>query len=299
MNNTKNIETMLRQIILNENAKHMGGPPTPDCVSFLEADSITRMSSRDVELLLSDRMVDEIGRALEDYSDNNPISVCPSPRTDSPWPFIPQLSSTSSLSTMVSNSTASNPEAMTKVIVSPKKKSGVSTKKTDKLAKTKTMAPEAFAIPGFITTDVSASSLDTAFTVEMANVFQKPTKKRKAAEVDAFDEEGNPIVKVPKKNKPKPVASENTHERSRKSSSTYRGVSLCTKDSRWQARIRIRKEVVYLGRFETEEAAARRYDEAAREHHGEKALINFITDEDRALGRKCVFEQAGGKSARV
>lgn len=85
----------------------------------------------------------------------------------------------------------------------------------------------------------------------------------------------------------------------RKSSSTYRGVSLCAKDSRWQARIRVKKEVVYLGRFETEELAARRYDEAAREHHGGKALINFITEEDRNEGRKSVFEQAGGKSARV
>ena len=89
------------------------------------------------------------------------------------------------------------------------------------------------------------------------------------------------------------------HERSRKSSSTYRGVSLCTKDSRWQARIRIKKEVVYLGRFESEEAAARRYDDAAREHHGDKALLNFVTQEDRQVGRKCVFEQVGGKSARV
>ncbi|KAH9254449.1 hypothetical protein BASA81_007562 [Batrachochytrium salamandrivorans] len=81
-------------------------------------------------------------------------------------------------------------------------------------------------------------------------------------------------------------------------SSSYRGVSLCSKDSRWQARIRIKKEVVYLGRFETQELAARRYDEAAREHHGSKALINFITQLDRDQGRKSAFEQPGGKSSR-
>jgi hypothetical protein len=29
-----------------------------------------------------------------------------------------------------------------------------------------------------------------------------------------------------------------------------------------------------------EEDAARKYDEAAREHHGEKAVLNFVTDDD-------------------
>ena len=139
---------------------------------------------------------------------------------------------------------------------------------------------------------------------EKKMVEKQPKKRANPNHTELVVQDGSYVNnKAPKKKKIRSVSSDDEHhpvgERSRKSSSTYRGVSLCTKDSRWQARIRIRKEVVYLGRFETEEAAARKYDDAAREHHGDKALINFITPEDRACGRKCVFEQAGGKSARV
>jgi len=37
---------------------------------------------------------------------------------------------------------------------------------------------------------------------------------------------------------------------------------------------------VYLGRYPEEEDAARKYDEAAREHHGSRAVLNFLTEED-------------------
>ncbi|KAH9260710.1 hypothetical protein BASA81_001177 [Batrachochytrium salamandrivorans] len=80
--------------------------------------------------------------------------------------------------------------------------------------------------------------------------------------------------------------------RSRTSSSAYRGVSRCTKDGRWQARIRIQKEVVYLGRYPTEELAAKRYDEAARLNHGRQAVLNFITPEDLLGGCKSVFSSS-------
>ena len=75
-------------------------------------------------------------------------------------------------------------------------------------------------------------------------------------------------------------------QRSRNPSSIYRGVSKCSKDGRWQARIRVKRQVTYLGRFVNEEDAARRYDEAAREHHGDKAVLNFPTAQDKQLGRK-------------
>jgi len=256
--------------------------PSPDCVSFLEGgDAMLGLPhNKDVELLLSDRMFDEIGRALEDYSYAVPMSVCPSPRTESPWPFAPQLISSSSASTLFSN-----PDYQFDMAESPDRKL---MKKPSKKRK-----PQ---VDGETATD-SASSVEAE---PKKRSKKRPTSEAAAAKEKAITSGLAPDVAPPKKKKSKaPPSDKPLSERSRKSSSSYRGVSLCTKDSRWQARIRIKKEVVYLGRFETEEAAARRYDEAAREHHGDKALINFITSEDRALGRKSVFEQVGGKSARV
>ena len=115
---------------------------------------------------------------------------------------------------------------------------------------------------------------------------EKPTKKRAAPKStissSSSDEEGEDPK--PKKSKASPK-----YPRSRMPTSAYRGVSRCTKDGRWQARIRVCKEVVYLGRYPTEEQAARRYDEAARLHHGTAAMLNFVTQEDLEMGRKSVF----------
>jgi hypothetical protein len=70
-------------------------------------------------------------------------------------------------------------------------------------------------------------------------------------------------------------AGEKKDKRTRTQSSQYRGVSKCTKDGRWQARIRVGSTVKYLGRFIVEEDAARCYDAAAATLHGERAQYNF------------------------
>jgi hypothetical protein len=93
----------------------------------------------------------------------------------------------------------------------------------------------------------------------------------------------NIITAVPKSNKAK-------QPRTKTQSSKYRGVSRCAKDGRWQARIRIATGVKYLGRYITEEEAARKYDEAARGMHGGAAVLNFPTLEDLAMGCKPVFK---------
>jgi hypothetical protein len=101
-----------------------------------------------------------------------------------------------------------------------------------------------------------------------------------------------PLQHVPKKNKIKKAAAaaaaadsgqdaaagEGEGEENKKTrtlSSKYRGVSKCSKDGRWQARIRVGPTVKYLGRFKLEEDAARCYDAAAAKLHGARAQYNF------------------------
>jgi hypothetical protein len=60
--------------------------------------------------------------------------------------------------------------------------------------------------------------------------------------------------------------------------SRYRGVYQKKQTGRWVAHIYRQKHQVHLGIFDTEEAAARAYDEAARRLHGLKARLNFPDD---------------------
>lgn len=56
--------------------------------------------------------------------------------------------------------------------------------------------------------------------------------------------------------------------------SRFKGVSWRKSHKRWVAQIRVDRQVVYLGLFEREEDAARKYDAAAEKHFGEFALTN-------------------------
>lgn len=55
----------------------------------------------------------------------------------------------------------------------------------------------------------------------------------------------------------------------------FKGVTRSTHGKPWQAQLKIAGHHYFLGRFDTEEEAARAYDVAAREHFGEFALANL------------------------
>lgn len=65
----------------------------------------------------------------------------------------------------------------------------------------------------------------------------------------------------------------------RSNTSGFKGVSL--ERGRWRAQIRILGKKVNLGRYQTPELAARAYDKAAREYHGEFATLNFPAANER------------------
>jgi hypothetical protein len=75
------------------------------------------------------------------------------------------------------------------------------------------------------------------------------------------------------------TSGQNQSNRRKKVNSKHRfkGVNQDRRDLRWEARIRSKGAKYYIGRFATEEEAARAYDVAAREHFGEFARLNFPT----------------------
>jgi hypothetical protein len=66
------------------------------------------------------------------------------------------------------------------------------------------------------------------------------------------------------------------------SSSRFKGVSLVQRTKEWDVSIRMNYESIRIGRFTSEEEAARAYDEAARRLHGEFARVNFPRDGERS-----------------
>jgi hypothetical protein len=65
------------------------------------------------------------------------------------------------------------------------------------------------------------------------------------------------------------------NQRAIQASSAYKGVSWDARCKRWCAQIRADGRATWLGRFCSEKDAARAYDAAARDLHGEFARLNF------------------------
>jgi hypothetical protein len=80
----------------------------------------------------------------------------------------------------------------------------------------------------------------------------------------------------------------NRPKTNRATSSKYKGVTYRPKQDKWTATIFANGRSVHLGHFKTEIEAARAYDNAAREHYGRFAALNFAqhAPPGRARGQK-------------
>jgi hypothetical protein len=70
----------------------------------------------------------------------------------------------------------------------------------------------------------------------------------------------------------------NKRKQKKQSSSRYKGVSIKKGTGKWISTIHYKGSQIYIGRFDDEEAAARAYDEKAKELFGEYACLNFPSD---------------------
>jgi hypothetical protein len=64
-------------------------------------------------------------------------------------------------------------------------------------------------------------------------------------------------------------------KKSKANKSGYRGVNWYSKNKKWIAKITVGYKQVYVGSFDTAEAAARAYDAEAKKLHGEFTSLNF------------------------
>lgn len=67
----------------------------------------------------------------------------------------------------------------------------------------------------------------------------------------------------------------NSQKTRRKSWSRYKGVTWNKRGEKWISQIQANGKIKFIGRFDDEVQAAKAYDRAAKEYHGEFAALNF------------------------
>lgn len=72
----------------------------------------------------------------------------------------------------------------------------------------------------------------------------------------------------------------NTPARRGSNTSQFKGVHFDSHANKWIARIKAERRTVHIGLFVSEEEAARAYDNAAKQYHGEFAYLNFWGNSD-------------------
>ena len=75
----------------------------------------------------------------------------------------------------------------------------------------------------------------------------------------------------------------NTGKRRGKTTSKYKGVSLCSKDKKWKAYININKKCTYIGSYKTEKEAAKAYNYVAEKLYEEYAVLNDLSCNHKTL----------------
>lgn len=67
----------------------------------------------------------------------------------------------------------------------------------------------------------------------------------------------------------------NSQKTKRNTVSSYKGVWFDPSRDKWESKIAFNRKTIHLGRFDSEEKAARAYDDKAQELFGEFARLNF------------------------
>ena len=87
----------------------------------------------------------------------------------------------------------------------------------------------------------------------------------------------------------------NCEKTKRPTSSKYKGVCWNKKSKKWQAHIHYNGISIHLGLFDSEEDAAKAYDEAAKIYHGEFAVLNFPEVLVKAGGKNTLLRKILGR----